>query len=128
MTEPWTQHGKVRARARDGAMELEVEGLTTQAKYYKPLIREFFQKAWRGAPGGAQGGDFAVDIRMEYVGDPPWMDLDNLAKAILDALKGHAFHDDAQVARLLVERAAGEREQILVQVRRLPDLSARGGA
>ena len=126
MTEPWTQHGKVRARARDGAMELEVDGLTTQAKYYKPLIREFFRKASRGAPPAA--GDFAVDIRMEYVGDPPWIDLDNLAKAILDALKGHAFHDDAQVARLLVERAAGEREQILVQVRRLPDLPAHGGA
>ena len=49
---------------------------------------------------------------MEYVGDPPWLDLDNLAKAILDAIKGYAFHDDAQVARLLVERAPGERERI----------------
>jgi len=53
------------------------------------------------------------------VGDPPWLDLDNLAKAILDALKGHAFHDDAQVARLLVERRAGERERIVVQVAKL---------
>jgi Holliday junction resolvase RusA-like endonuclease len=56
---------------------------------------------------------------MEYVGDPPWLDLDNLAKAILDAIKGHVFHDDAQVARLLVERAEGERERITVTVRRL---------
>jgi len=23
-------------------------------------------------------GEFAVEIRMEYVGDPPWLDLDNL--------------------------------------------------
>ena len=45
---------------------------------------------------------------MEYTGDPPWLDLDNLAKAILDAIKGHAFHDDAQVGRLLVERRAGD--------------------
>ena len=57
---------------------------------------------------------------MEYVGDPPWLDLDNLAKAILDAIKGYAFHDDAQVARLLVERAPGERERIIVSVSRLP--------
>jgi Holliday junction resolvase RusA-like endonuclease len=57
---------------------------------------------------------------MEYVGDPPWLDLDNLAKAILDAIKGYAFHDDAQVARLLVERRAGDRERILVLVRKLP--------
>ncbi|WP_309605342.1 RusA family crossover junction endodeoxyribonuclease [Phenylobacterium sp.] len=107
-------------------MELEVDGLTTQAKYYKPLIHEFFHKAWRGSR--PTWGDFAVEIRMEHIGDPPWMDLDNLAKAILDALKGYAFHDDAQVARLLVERAAGEREQILVRVRRLPDPPAAGGA
>ena len=59
---------------------------------------------------------------MEYVGDPPWLDLDNLAKALLDAIKGNVFHDDAQVARLLVERIEGERERITVVVRRLPGL------
>jgi crossover junction endodeoxyribonuclease RusA len=122
----WTQHGKVRAREADGVVELVVDGLTTQAKYYKPLIYEFFRKAWRGSrplgplaartlsaqdppSEGAGWGEFSVEIRMEYVGDPPWLDLDNLAKAILDAIKGYAFHDDAQVARLLVERASGER-------------------
>ncbi|HZZ32089.1 MAG TPA: RusA family crossover junction endodeoxyribonuclease [Phenylobacterium sp.] len=138
MDDAWTQHGKVRAREADGVLEVVVDGLTTQAKYYKPLIYEFFRKAWRGSrpgprslatrdtfhsspPWGGDGGEFAVEIRMEYVGDPPWLDLDNLAKAILDAIKGYAFHDDAQVARLLVERAPGERERITVTVRRLSD-------
>ena len=135
----WTQHGKVRARETPGTMVVEVDGLTTQAKYYKPLIYEFFRKAWRGSrpalgspatrdslhelspPWGGDGGEFAVEIRMEYVGDPPWLDLDNLAKAILDAIKGYAFHDDAQVARLLVERVAGERERIVVTVKKLAE-------
>ena len=121
MDDAWTQHGKVRAREADGLMEVVVDGLTTQAKYYKPLIYEFFRKAWRGSRPA--WGEFAVEIRMEYVGDPPWLDLDNLAKAILDAIKGYAFHDDAQVARLLVERAAGEREQIVVRIRKLTDLA-----
>ncbi len=53
---------------------------------------------------------------MDYVGDPPWLDLDNLAKAILDACKGYAYHDDAQVGRLLVERTPGERERITVAI------------
>ena len=136
MSDVWTQHGKVRAREAEGFMELTVDGLTTQGKYYKPLIYEFFRKAWRGSrpgagslptraclhsspPWGIDGGDFSVEIAMEYVGDPPWLDLDNLAKAILDAIKGYAFHDDAQVSRLLVERKAGERERITVLVRRL---------
>jgi crossover junction endodeoxyribonuclease RusA len=118
MTDDWTNHGKVRAREAGGLMELTVDGLTTQGKYYKPLIYEFFRKAWRGSRPA--WGDFAVEIAMEYVGDPPWLDLDNLAKAILDAIKGYAFHDDAQVARLLVERRPGERERIIVRVQKLP--------
>ena len=118
VTDDWTQHGKVRAREADGLMELTVEGLTTQGKYYKPLIYEFFRKAWRGSR--PSWGEFSVEIAMEYVGDPPWLDLDNLAKAILDAIKGYAFHDDAQVARLLVERRPGEKERITVRVRKLP--------
>jgi crossover junction endodeoxyribonuclease RusA len=118
MSESWTQHGKVRAREAEGVMVVEVEGLTTQAKYYKPLIHEFFRKAWRGSRPA--WGEFCVEIQMSYVGDPPWLDLDNLAKAVLDALKGYAFHDDAQVARLLVERTAGTAEQIVVSIRKLP--------
>ncbi|MFN9850164.1 MAG: RusA family crossover junction endodeoxyribonuclease [Alphaproteobacteria bacterium] len=118
MDDAWTQHGKVRARETGGVLELSVDGLTTQGKYYKPLIYEFFRKAWRGSRPA--WGDYSVEIAMEYVGDPPWLDLDNLAKAILDAIKGYAFHDDAQVARLLVERRSGDRERILVLVRKLP--------
>jgi crossover junction endodeoxyribonuclease RusA len=117
--EVWTQHGKVRARETEGGMTLEVDGLTSQAKYYKPLIYEFFRKAWRGARPA--WGEYAVEIWMDYVGDPPWLDLDNLAKAILDAIKGYAFHDDAQVARLLVQRREGERERIVVAVSRMGD-------
>jgi crossover junction endodeoxyribonuclease RusA len=110
----WIGGGRVRAREADGVLEILVDGLTTQAKYYKPLIYEFFRKEWRGSRPA--WGEFTVDIRMEYMGDPPWLDLDNLAKALLDAIKGYAFHDDAQVARLLVERHAGERERIAIRV------------
>ena len=120
----WIGQGRVRAREAEGVLEIAVDGLTTQSKYYKPLIYEFFRKEWRGARPG--WGEFMVEIRMEYLGDPPWMDLDNLAKAILDAIKGYVFHDDAQVARLLVERRAGERERITVTVRKLRDLEAWG--
>lgn len=114
----WTASGKVRAREAAGGMEVVVDGLTTQARYYKTLIYEFFRKEWRGARPGY--GDYSVEILMEYQGDPPWMDLDNLAKAILDAIKGHVFHDDAQVARLLVERRQGDRERISVRAAPMP--------
>ena len=113
--EGWVGAGRVRARQVEGhGLEIMVEGLTTQAKYYKPLIYEFFRKEWRRARPA--WGEYAVEIVMEYTGDPPWLDLDNLAKALLDAIKGYAFHDDAQVGRLVVERREGERERIAITV------------
>ena len=114
MTGDWITSGKVRAREVGDTVEITIDGLTTQAKYYKPLVYEFFRKQWRGSRPSY--GDFTVEIVMEHVGDPPWMDLDNLAKALLDAIKGYLFHDDAQVARLLVERREGERERITIRV------------
>lgn len=111
----WTHSGKVRARlCEDGALELRCSGLTTQAKYYKQLLREFFRKDF--APLRPGYGDYDIHIVMEYIGEAPWMDLDNLAKALLDSVTGHVYEDDHQVARLLVERRVGEREGIYMRV------------
>ena len=99
-----------------------IDGLTTQARYYKPLVYEFFRKEFRVRP---RWGDFEVDIRMEHLGEAPALDLDNLAKALLDALKGHIFFDDSQIAKLLCERRAGERDRITVRAVRRGVLEAR---
>ncbi len=113
-TADWTGKGKVRARMEGAALEVSVRGLTTQTRYYKVLLREFFRKEFtRISP---RYGDFHVHIRMEYEGDPPWMDLDNLAKALLDSVTGAAFHDDSQVSRLLVERVQVDQEGIWMRV------------
>lgn len=111
---PWTRHGKVRARLEQGSgLEIAVEGLTTQAKYYKPLLKEFFRLRFPVRP---RWGDWSAHIVMEFTGDPPHMDLDNLAKAMLDSATGAAFHDDSQVARLLVERRQAEREGVWMRL------------
>ncbi len=112
MNQGWIGAGKVRARETGDVVEITIDGLTTQAKYYKPLVYEFMRKEWSSRPAW---GDYVVEICMEHVGDPPTLDLDNLAKALLDAIKGYLFHDDAQVARLLVERFEGERERISIR-------------
>ncbi|MFN3312131.1 MAG: RusA family crossover junction endodeoxyribonuclease [Hyphomonas sp.] len=111
MNSDWIQSGKVRARiTAGGALEVTCTGLTTQTKYYKTLLKEFFRRDFpRLRPGY---GDYSVHIVMEHLGDPPWMDLDNLAKALLDSLSGNVFEDDRQVARLLVERRSAERDGI----------------
>ena len=67
MSEDWTQQGKVRAREGEGGFELVIDGLTTQSRYYKPLVYEFFRKSWRGgrpAWGGA-ARQAVTSVRME---------------------------------------------------------------
>jgi hypothetical protein len=108
----WQGRGRVRARAIAGGVEIAVEEITTQARVYKPLVYEFFRKEFQVRP---RWGDFEVEILVEHGGEPPPLDLDNLAKALLDALKGHIFFDDVQIARLLCERMRGERDRIVVR-------------
>lgn len=51
-------------------------------------------------------------------------DADNIAKAVLDALNGKAWHDDAQVCRLIVEQimASGDEEpHAVVSISRLSE-------
>jgi crossover junction endodeoxyribonuclease RusA len=115
LTEHWTGRSKVRAREIAGGVEIAIDGITTQARYYKPLVYEFFRKEFQIRP---RWGEFEVDLVMEYAGEVPSLDLDNLAKALLDALKGHVFFDDSQIAKLLCERRVGERDRITVKATR----------
>lgn len=114
----WIGKGKVRARQQRDGLAIRIDGVTTQAKYYKPLVYEFFRKEFRLRP---RYGDFEVRIVMEHVGDAPRLDLDNLAKALLDALTGHVFFDDSQVALLVVGRQPALRERISVLARAMAD-------
>jgi Holliday junction resolvase RusA-like endonuclease len=108
----WTGRGKVRARAIEGGVEIVIDGITTQGRYYKLLVYEFLRKEFPVRP---RWGEFAAAIRMEHAGEPPRLDLDNLAKAVLDGLKGFVFFDDAQIARLECERTRGERDRVFVR-------------
>ena len=46
-------------------------------------------------------------------------DVDNVSKAILDALNHVAWKDDSQVARLSVERIYSERDNTTVEIKKL---------
>ncbi len=118
MNDDWAGRGKVRARQIAGGVEIAIDGITTQARYYKPLVYEFFRKEFETRP---RWGEFEVELVMEYAGEIPRLDLDNLAKALLDALKGHVFFDDSQIARLVCERRAGKRDRIAVRAARRED-------
>jgi crossover junction endodeoxyribonuclease RusA len=110
----WTGGARVRW-ARDGAvLLLQLADVTSQGRVYKQALDQFFRREFRD--WRPRWGDFSVEIRLEASPTLPKLDLDNLAKAILDGIKGAVFFDDSQVARLLVERFPAEHERIVVRI------------
>lgn len=102
--------------ARDGeAVLLRLSEVTSQARVYKQALDHFFRtefRAWR-----PRWGDFEVEIAVHVQPGLPGVDLDNVAKAVLDGIKGALFFDDVQVARLVVERFERPEEAIYIMVK-----------
>ena len=70
-------------------------------KYQETLRANWVSQVGDGDPFG--GDELYVHIVWFHSGEIR-MDLDNIAKRILDALKGLAFGDDAAVARCILEK------------------------
>lgn len=107
-----------------------------KAKPYKDAIRMVALGHWRNPPCSG-----AVVVRIDFLFSRPksitWKrramprrphikkpDLDNLAKAVLDALNGLVFFDDSQVVRLVLNKgyaAGGEEPHTLITITEVTD-------
>ncbi|MAK64331.1 MAG: hypothetical protein CMF75_06240 [Maricaulis sp.] len=96
-------------------LNLRVDAVTTQTRRFKSLIGEFFRLEFKRAR--PKWGPYEVSIEIQRTPDSPTHDVDNVAKAVLDALTGVVFHDDSQVERLLVTKVEGDRPRIAVTAR-----------
>ena len=63
-------------------------------------VRSVARQYWDAQPSVAG----AVAVRITYFYDRTPLDVDNVAKPILDALKGLVYSDDSQVADLLCRK------------------------
>ena len=99
---------------------------------YERLIKEEFIKQCKGKYDSEYLG--AVSIKMNFYFQPPKNtskkmmleicntprlkkpDLDNLEKAILDALNGIAWHDDNQVYKIETEKLYAKEDRIVIEV------------
>ena len=72
-------------------------------------VRSEAERRWEG--GAPFDGDVKIAITYFYNAAP--MDVDNIPKPILDALKGLAYHDDSQITDLACrKRAVGIRYNV----------------
>ena len=63
-------------------------------------VRNAAERHWDG--GAPAAGDIAVSIVYVFDGDP--LDVDNIPKPVLDALKGLVYLDDNQVTDLICRK------------------------
>ncbi|MBR9825890.1 MAG: RusA family crossover junction endodeoxyribonuclease [Alphaproteobacteria bacterium] len=96
-------------------LNLRVDALTTQTRRFKALIGDFFRLEFKRVR--PKWGPYEVLIDIERTEASPTHDVDNVAKAVLDALTGVVFHDDSQVEKLLVTKTLGSRPRITVTAR-----------
>jgi crossover junction endodeoxyribonuclease RusA len=108
----WRGGAKVRWARRDDTLFLRLNEITSQSRVYKQTLDLFFRRDFRD--WRPRWGDFTVEILLEVQEGLPPIDLDNVAKAVLDGIKGAVFFDDAQVARLVVERVLGKTERLTI--------------
>ena len=109
----WVGQGTAKGRAISGGYEFVLTEVTSQARVYKQKLRDLLRLEMAVAP---LDGEFDVAITIDLNPNFPAIDLDNVAKAVLDGIKGHVFYDDAQVMRLVVEKRWAEGERVLVRV------------
>ena len=109
--------GRVQAGMLGDELHLRVDALTTQTRRFKSLIGDFFRLEFKRAR--PKWGPYEVTIVIERTEDSPKHDVDNVAKAVLDALSGVVFHDDSQVEKLLVRKVMGDRARVRVTARPL---------
>lgn len=110
----WQVIGAVRGRMAQDIWQFELSDVTSQTRVYKQSLHNFFRKSMAITP---QNGEFEVEICIVINPNFPTIDVDNVAKAVLDGIKGHVFYDDGQIMRLLVEKTFAEDEKLIITVR-----------
>lgn len=121
----FTGTGRIQVARRDYDLLVRIDGLTTNTRRLKPLVATFFRKDYRRLRPSF--GPFLCHIQIEHIGPTRGHDVDNVAKALLDALNGIVWYDDSQVHRLIVEKFESDRSRLHMRVRPLKkcDLSPR---
>lgn len=91
-------------------LEFVVEGTPVSLQAKRPESREAWKAKVKAAsytvlPEGHFSAGVPMSITLFYFPPAPMQgDVDNIVKPVLDALRGHVYHDDSQVERVWVQK------------------------
>ncbi|MEM1409257.1 MAG: RusA family crossover junction endodeoxyribonuclease [Pseudomonadota bacterium] len=107
--------GKVKVYVSDGAALVIIDAATTQTRQLKKFVAAHVRS--QTAALRISHDPFEVRIWTSVLRDKRGAhDVDNVAKALLDALSGVFWYDDRQVVRLISERFYGDANRIAVRL------------
>ena len=109
----WRGRGKARIARCDGRIVVRYHGVSTRGGRLQEPILRLLRRDYRSLRPSYD--PFAVTLWIESP-EPDRFDLDNVAKACLDALNGAVWRDDRQVRRLTVEKLLAERPAVTILV------------
>lgn len=107
----WRGRGKARIARCDGRIVVRYHGVSTRGGRVQAPILRLLRRDYRSLRPSYD--PFAVSLWIESP-EPGRFDLDNVAKACLDALNGAVWHDDRQVQRLTVEKLLAETAAVTI--------------
>ena len=117
MKRPFHGRGRVQIASRGEDILIRVQLATTQTRKLKTEIRQFLRK--EAAHVRPHFAPFEVRIWTSLMEERGQMDVDNIAKACLDALNGIVWRDDRQVYKLISEKFTGPKNEIAIRARPL---------
>jgi Holliday junction resolvase RusA-like endonuclease len=107
--------GKVKVLSEGDVALVIIDTATTQTRTLKKFVAAHAKREAKGVRSWV--GPYEVRIWTSVLREKAGAhDVDNIAKAILDALSGVFWRDDRQVVRLISERFEGDANRIAVRV------------